>query len=145
MLFLQVFEAFIHGLFSATKTLNSQNHSHAHYSLSKFTLEWFTTILAEIITKQFRGAIIFVIIFVIVTKIILPEHFLCNVAATGDPCCERTCEGTSFVKNLFGNFYKISCAKTILFEKFFCSNFGRDDNHFQSHSQIHSNHANSGH
>ena len=44
---------------------------------------WFlTTILAEIITKQFLGTFSFVMIFVIITKIIPPEDFLCNVAAT---------------------------------------------------------------
>ena len=42
-----------------------------------------TTILAEIITKKFLGTSMFVIIFVIITKIIPPEHFLCNVAASG--------------------------------------------------------------
>ena len=41
------------------------------------------TILAEIITKQFLGTIVFVIMFVIITKIIPTEHFLCNVAAAG--------------------------------------------------------------
>ena len=39
-------------------------------------------ILAEIITKEPLGTIIFVIVFVITTKIVPPEHFLCNVAAT---------------------------------------------------------------
>ena len=42
MLFPQVFGAFIHGFFSATRTPNSQNHSYLHYSLSKFMGEWFT-------------------------------------------------------------------------------------------------------
>ena len=41
------------------------------------------TILAEIITKEFLGTISFVKIFVIITKIIPPEDFLCNAAATG--------------------------------------------------------------
>ena len=41
------------------------------------------TILAEIATKQFLETNIFVIIFVIISKIIPPEYFLCNVAATG--------------------------------------------------------------
>ena len=42
-----------------------------------------STILAEIITKEFLGTISFVMIFVIITKITPPEDFLCNVAATG--------------------------------------------------------------
>ena len=41
MLFPQVLGAFVHGFF-ATRTPNSQNHSYVHYSLSKFTGEWFT-------------------------------------------------------------------------------------------------------
>ena len=41
------------------------------------------TNLAKIITKQFLGTFSFVIIFVFITKIIPPEDFLCNVAATG--------------------------------------------------------------
>ena len=39
--------------------------------------------LAEIITRQFLRAFDFVIILVVITTIIPPEHFLCNVAATG--------------------------------------------------------------
>ena len=35
------------------------------------------------ITKEFLETFMFVIIFVIISKIIPPEHFLCNVAATG--------------------------------------------------------------
>ena len=41
------------------------------------------TILAEIITKKFLGTFSCVIVFVIITKLIPPEDFLCNVAATG--------------------------------------------------------------
>ena len=41
------------------------------------------TNLAEIITKEFLGTVIFVIIFAIITNVIPPEHFLCSVAATG--------------------------------------------------------------
>ena len=37
----------------------------------------------EGITNEFLGTINFIIIFVFITKIISPEHFLCNVAATG--------------------------------------------------------------
>ena len=47
------------------------------------TSQGFCTILAETITKLFLGTVMFVIIFVSITKIIPPEHFLCNVAATG--------------------------------------------------------------
>ena len=45
--------------------------------------EHYSTILAEIITKEILGTFSFAIIFVITTVIIPPEHFLCNVAATG--------------------------------------------------------------
>ena len=44
---------------------------------------YYSTILAETITKKFLGTIILVIIFVFITKLIPPEHLLCNVAATG--------------------------------------------------------------
>ena len=47
------------------------------------------TILAETITKEFLGTIIVEIIFVIITKRVPPEHFLCNDAATGCPCVQE--------------------------------------------------------
>ena len=72
-------------------------------------------ILAEAITKQFLGTLTFVIIFVIITKIIPPEHFLCNVAATGLSRFASEHAKICFVKRLFCNFYKISnSAKTFL-------------------------------
>ena len=42
MLFPQVFFCVQSRFLSATRTPNSQNHSYVHYSLSKFTGEWFT-------------------------------------------------------------------------------------------------------
>ena len=41
------------------------------------------TILAEIITKKFIGIFSFAINFEIIAKLIPPEDFLCNVAASG--------------------------------------------------------------
>ena len=41
------------------------------------------TILAEIIRKEFLGTFSFVIIFVVLTGIIPPDYFLCNLTATG--------------------------------------------------------------
>ena len=41
-LFPQVFLGVRSRVCSATRTPNSQNHSYVHYSLSKFTGEWFT-------------------------------------------------------------------------------------------------------
>ena len=66
----------------------------------------------------------FVVIFVIITKIIPPEHFLCNVAATGLSLFARSCEGICFVKRLFCNVYKINCAKQLILKSIFCNNFG---------------------
>ena len=55
-------------------------------SCNKFGLNG--TILAEIVTISLLGTIIFVTIFVIITNIIPPEHFLCNVVATVCPCLQ---------------------------------------------------------
>ena len=46
------------------------------------------TILAEIITKQFLRTIIFVAIFVIITKIIPPEYFFVMLLALVCPCLQ---------------------------------------------------------
>ena len=54
-----------------------------HFSQELVSVIAHCTILAEMITKECLGTFIFAIIFVIITKIIPREHFLCNVAATG--------------------------------------------------------------
>ena len=81
----------------------------------------------ELLQNNFLEQLNFVIIFVIVTKIVSTRTFSLQCCCHWFvPVCKRTCEGICFVKRLFWNFYKISCAKTILFEKYFCNNFGRD-------------------
>ena len=62
--------------------------------------------MSEGITKQFLGTIIFVIIFVILTKIIPPEHFLCNVAATGLSLFARNMRRNSFCKEIVLQFFQ---------------------------------------
>ena len=48
-----------------------------------FEVESEATILAKIITKYLFGTFSFVMIFVVITKLIPPADFLCNIAASG--------------------------------------------------------------
>ena len=64
----------------------------------------YLTILAETITKQFLGTF-FVLIFVIITKSIPAEHFLCNVAATGLLLLQENMRRTLLCKEIFCNCY----------------------------------------
>ena len=85
------------------------------------------TILAEIITKEFLGTFSFVIIFVIITKIIPPEDFLCNVAATGVSLLARKqAKEFALQSDSFVIFTKLIAPKHFLCKEFFCNNFGRD-------------------
>ena len=57
-----------------------------------------------------------------------PEHFLCNVAATGlSLFAKRTCEGIFVVKS-FWQCLQVNCAKTILLQDMFWNHFGSGGN-----------------
>ena len=64
MLFLQFWGGFICGFFATTRTPTSPNHSYLHYSLCKFTGEWFTnhsnhihrfTLITRIVATKFQN------------------------------------------------------------------------------------------
>ena len=51
------------------------------------------------------------------------------------PCLQDNMRGNLLCKEIVCNFYKIKCAKTILFEKYsFCNNFGRNGT-YKGHSE----------